>query len=66
MDSKSITERPPKYYQLEKTRVKNLSEGIIKAEDALVPLAVKENISKIEKLVLAIVEQLKKALLFLA
>lgn len=58
MNSKRNTESPSKYYQLEKIRVKDL-EGI-NAEDALVPLAVKEKIPQIEKLVLAIAEQINK------
>ncbi len=59
MNSKRNTESLSKYYQLEKIRVKDLSEGI-NAEDALVPLAVKEKIPKIKKLVLAIAEQINK------
>ncbi len=59
MNPKNITEKPSKYNQLEKMHVKGLLEGI-NAEDALVHLAVKERIPQIEKLVLAIVERIKK------
>lgn len=59
MKNKNTTESPSKYSDLEKWPVKQLLE-IINREDLSVPLAVKEQIPQIEKLVTALTERIKK------
>lgn len=59
MKNKDITESPSKYSDLEKWPVKQLLETINR-EDMLVPVAIKGQIPQIEKLVVALVERIKK------
>ncbi len=59
MKNKNITESPSKYADLEKWPVKLLLETINR-EDIQVPLAVKGQIPQIEKLVVELVERIKK------